>query len=330
MSRREYGLKKGARPEWKYYDSVKTGADGTIRLKYERLGNRGLIIHDPANRRMAIASLSPRAVLGGEVAVTLKPECRMTGVVVSEQLKKIGKPVGWTNVYLMQDGRRVADSDSHEGKFEFVVPPGRYELDAYGSDVKGKHVWVTVPAGRKEFTAGPINLAATNLALLQGKPAPELKGVVAWRGKEVKLADLRGKYVLLEFWGYWCGPCVQARPVLIELHVKFADKGLVIVGIHLDSAGEVDTVAKLNEKIAGFRKKLWKGKDLPFPVALTSGKSVGEDQTKNNGGPAGQYGIYSFPTTVLIDRDGKVVGKFQARDIKTATREVEKLLREKK
>jgi thiol-disulfide isomerase/thioredoxin len=158
-----------------------------------------------------------------------------------------------------------------------------------------------------------------------------LEGVVGWKGDKVKLADLKGKYVLLEFWGYWCGPCVYSMPVLFELHEKFADKGLAIVGVHLDLEGEVDTPAKYDDKIASIKKKLWKGKSLPFPVALTSGKRIdsGEGDAVR-GGAAAQYGILGYPTTILIDREGKVVGKFNARDAKKAVAEIEKLLSGKK
>jgi hypothetical protein len=75
-------------------------------------------------------------------------------------------------------------------------------------------------------------------------------------------------------------------------------------------------------------KDLWKGKKLPFPNALVSGKRENEDGLR--GRVAAQYGVLSYPTTVLIDREGMIVGKFHARDIKTATAEVEKLLAGKK
>jgi thiol-disulfide isomerase/thioredoxin len=166
--------------------------------------------------------------------------------------------------------------------------------------------------------------------LLQGQPAPELAGVMGWKGNKATLAELKGKYVLLEFWGFWCGPCVHSMPVLIELHEKFADQGLAIVGVHLDIDGEIDTAAKLDDKIAGFKKDLWKGKDLPFPGALTSGKRVGEGDERTRGGAAEQYGVLAYPTTILIDRDGKVVGQFHARDAKDACEQVEKLLNAKK
>ena len=170
-------------------------------------------------------------------------------------------------------------------------------------------------------------MPATGLLALMGKPAPALADVMGWKGDAVKLADLKGKVVLLEFWGYWCGPCIASMPVLFELHEKFADKGLVIVGIHLDADGEVDTAAKLDAKIASFKKEVWKGKDLPFPVALTSGR---RDDAGGRAGVAGTYGIRGYPSTILIDREGKVVGSFAAHDSKSAIEMMEKLLKDEK
>jgi RNA polymerase sigma factor (sigma-70 family) len=330
MSRMQAQAEKGAKPEWEYTQSVRTGADGKATLKYEDLRFGPVVVRDPEGRRMAVVSASPASLQTGELNVTLEPECRVTGTVVCEDLTKAGKPVGWTNVLAKCGGRQVAMCDSFDGKFELLLPPGTYTLEAYGTDVKRKSLTVRVPAGRGELTLEPLALAATGLVLLQGRPAPELDGVVGWRGAKVNLADLRGKYVLLEFWGYWCGPCVQHMPVLIELHEKFADRGLVVVGVHLDAGGEVDTAAKLDEKIAGYREKMWQGKDLPFPVALTSGKRVAVGDERALGGAAGRYGVVHFPTTLLIDRDGKVVGEFQARDVKSAVEQVEKLLGKEK
>jgi hypothetical protein len=119
-------------------------------------------------------------------------------------------------------------------------------------------------------------------------------------------------------------------PAMIELHEKFADKGLAIIGVHLDIDGDIDTAAKLDDKIAGFKNELWKGKDLPFPVALTSGKNILNGDKKTFSGPVEQYGVRGFPTTVLIDRDGNVVGRFNGFDAKAACAEIEKLLNGKK
>lgn len=317
-----------AKPGWQFDKPVKTDSDGTAKVPYERLRIRALAARDEAKTQIGFAAVSPVSLQKGAATIVLKPQCWLRGSIVCDELKMAGKPIGRTDVSLMYGGRVIGDDVSTAGKFEFPVPPGTYVLRADGNDLRMKSVTVTVPASHREFTVKPITLTASRLLVLQGGPAPELEGVVGWKGEKVKLADLKGKYVLLEFWGYWCGPCVHSMPVLIELHEKFADKGLAIIGVHVDIDGEVDTVAKYDERIVRIKKKLWKDKDLPFPVALTSGKRIASgDDEPMRGGAAAQYGILSYPTTILIDREGKVVGKFHARDIKKASAEVEKLLR---
>ncbi len=298
----EYMYRRSARsdnkekPEWKDANAKKTDANGKLVFEYDEPPS---VVRDAQRKQMAFVSRSPAAWLQGEVAVALKPECRLTGSITCAELSKSGVPIGWTNVYLYHDGGSVASCDSFDGKFEFLVPPGEYWLDAYGQN------------------------------LLEGKPAPELAGVVGWKGTPVKLADLRGKYVLLEFTGHWCGPCMQSMPEMFELHERFKDKGLVIIGVHVDIDGEVDTAAKLDEKLAPHRKNIWKGKDIPFPVALVSGKEVADGEQRSRGLAAQQYGVTGYPTTVLIDREGKVVGPLEARGAKDAAEKIQKLLDKK-
>ena len=71
-------------------------------------------------------------------------------------------------------------------------------------------------------------------------------------------------------------------------------------------------------------KDVWKGKNLPFPSALVSGKRDGPDNMP--GGTVKRYAVSGFPTTILIDREGKIVGKFDHTG-KDAIAAVEKLLK---
>ncbi|AMV26997.1 Thiol-disulfide oxidoreductase ResA [Gemmata sp. SH-PL17] len=330
MYQRNTPEQKGAASVWEYSNPGKTGANGSITLKAETVQGGQLVVRDTANGTMAFVPVSPAKRANGQFRATLARECKITGTLTCDELTKAGQPIGPTNVYLIADGAPVASWASKDGKFEFLAPPGKYVLNPYGSEVGSEFVTVTVPTDRTELAFDPIPLTARAFALLKGRAAPELVGVVAWSGEKVTFADLKGKYVLMEFWGYWCGPCVGSMPVLIELHEKFADKGLAIVGVHMDIDGEVDTPAKLDAKLAGYVKDEWKGKKIPFPNALVPGTRIGMGDEEKRGGAIAQYGIQSYPTCLLIDREGKVVGQFHARDIKQASAEIEKLLNPKK
>ena len=122
-------------------------------------------------------------------------------------------------------------------------------------------------------------------------------------GKAIKLDDLRGHVVLIDFWATWCGPCVSAMPHLIELHHKFSDQGLVIVA-HTDES---------SEDIEGFIKK----HGLPFAVSV--GSDIGNS-----------FGVNGIPHAFLLDHKGMVLwdghsASVSADDIQSALKKAPKM-----
>lgn len=127
-------------------------------------------------------------------------------------------------------------------------------------------------------------LAVTvSAASLVGMDAPALS-LKDLDGKPVSLAALKGKVVVVDFWATWCGPCQAEIPGYIELQKKYADQGLVIVGVSLDT------------KKAGEVKKFVTAKGMNYPVAIGSLDNVDAFG-----------GFEVIPTTFLIGRDGKVL-----------------------
>src|SRR5438093_7978438 len=76
---------------------------------------------------------------------------------------------------------------------------------------------------------GPL---AADETVTVGKPAPEIPaGDVNINGKAMKLSELKGKVVLIDFWAVWCGPCVASIPTLREWQDEYKDRGFVVLGV---------------------------------------------------------------------------------------------------
>lgn len=265
--------------------------------------------------------------------LTMRSECRVLGRLTCDDLAKRNRALGWTNVILGTAGSFAFSCQSKEQTFHFFVPAGDFTLDAYGPDTYHVETKLNIEPGQRELTLRPIDLPATRLALLEGMPAPELVGAAGWKnGPPIKLADLKGKCVILDFWGYWCRPCVQSMPDLFKLYDKYHGSGLEIVGVHVD-LGEsekesVDSAETLDERLMRIRKNLWNERDIPYPVALIRAKSVpfgppglAEEALSQ---AAADFGVTGYPRLILIDQVGKVVGEF---DPKRDVERLEKLLR---
>ena len=239
----------------------------------------------------------------GKAEIRLEHECVVKGKVTCPDLEKGGKPMAYTYVYVRKDGQSVAAYSGFSGEFYLRVPPGEYTFLVAGDDFETKSRELTVPAGVGAMEVPVTEMEYTKLAGLRGKVVPELEHVLAWKGAGAKVSALRGKVVLLNFWGYWCPSCVTEMPWVMAAEKKFGKDGVVVVGVHGDMEGEVDTAAKLEEKTAKIREKFWGGRDVDFPVAIVSGKK-GEGVER----AADVYGVKYWPTTIVIDRMGKVVG----------------------
>lgn len=189
--------------EGKALSNVTTDQEGRFKLEADHHGRPiAILVMDAERKRGAVSRFSDRS-FGKERTLKLEPLVKVHGKFTCKDLKK--KPP-WTNVYVnaLPGKIRVARHSSHEAEFSFLLPPGDYQLYMYGTD--------TTTITREQFVNGDegainlktVNLPATNLAKMYGKKAPAWN-VTDARGvkRNVRLSDYRGKYVLLEFWGYW-------------------------------------------------------------------------------------------------------------------------------
>lgn len=115
----------------------------------------------------------------------------------------------------------------------------------------------------------------------QGQPAPTFTSP-ALTGGEIALADYAGEVVVVNFWATWCPPCKAEMPGINAFYERYQDEGLVVLAVN---AKESEGLVRPFIEASGFT----------FPVLLDPAGSV-----------VSQYQVRSFPTTIIIDRDGVV------------------------
>jgi thiol-disulfide isomerase/thioredoxin len=131
-------------------------------------------------------------------------------------------------------------------------------------------------------------------ALNAAAPPPELSAGQWIDQKPVKLSDLRGQVVLLDFWAPWCGPCRYTFPKLQRWHENYKDKGLVILGL-TNYFGNVDGRKVTKAEELAYLRTFKRTNRLPYGIMVA-------DSAANDF----NYGVGSIPMSFLIDRRGNV------------------------
>lgn len=130
-------------------------------------------------------------------------------------------------------------------------------------------------------------MAAMDNLLAIGAEAPDIEQQTP-EGKTFSLAQLRGKYVLIDFWASWCKPCRIENPNVKKVYAKYNKKGFEILGVSLDRSQDAWIAAIQQDGLP------WKHvSDLAFW----------------NNAAAQQYGVNSIPYTVLVDPEGRILAK---------------------
>lgn len=112
-------------------------------------------------------------------------------------------------------------------------------------------------------------------------PAPDFT-LKSNSGKNIRLSDLRGQVVMINFWASWCGPCRQEMPILDDLYKRYSKLGFTLIGVNVEQDS-----SKANAYL----------KDIPvsFPILYDTANQTSK-----------LYNVNAMPTTVMVDRNGNM------------------------
>lgn len=130
------------------------------------------------------------------------------------------------------------------------------------------------------MTANPV--AARELKAYEGDPVPPALRLPDLHGKTVSLSDLRGRVVLVNFWATWCPPCVKEMPSMQRLQEKFAKRPFSILAVNM---GETE------DDVQAFLKRV----PVDFTIIMD-----------RDGATLKAWKVFAFPTSFIVDRDGKI------------------------
>ncbi len=307
--------------------ATRTGA-GKFKVTVEKRARVSIFITDITRQHGGYLVVERREA-DKPVTFTLLPLVRVTGNIYCSEAKKTP---GWTMAVVhppgdMEGSLQFIHCGSVQGRFSFLLPPGKFDLDVY-SELPDAHmpkpderktsdapvdmpkylmgIRIDVPRGQPALDVGLLDVVPNDSDTLDyfsrfyGKRAPEL-GISDARGvpKNVKLADFHGKWVLLDFWGLNCMPCINVGlPKLskfYEEHKTDRDR-FEILAICNNWNDDVRTIAEFDRLAAPIVDAKWGGKQLPFPILIDG-----------DGNTFKAYGVNGVPTTLLVDPDGNLV-----------------------
>lgn len=120
-----------------------------------------------------------------------------------------------------------------------------------------------------------------------GKPAPDFT-LSNLEGNDVRLSDLRGKGVFINFWATWCAPCKREMPLMEKHYLEVKDEGIEILAVN---------IAESQLAVSSFIDRL----GVTFPILLDSSPDRVVTQ---------RYGVGALPASYFVDKDGMVVGHY--------------------
>lgn len=304
------------------YEPVVTDAAGRFAVQTLSIAHHVMAIDGERNR--GGLAILPKGRESEPVEIRLGPLTKVRGALRGENDYK----PDWTFVYLSIAGDserpldfpRLASCGSSDARFEFLLPPGNYTL--YGYDREFQTETSNVPklvldGERAELDLGTLELKPSHSVIhlrnearaegrwlpleeQYGRPCPDWHATDA-RGvdKDAKPADFRGKWLLIEFWGLNCTPCLRTSlPKLTKFYEEHAHQRdqFAVVTICMDPEGDLKSIAEMDKALEPIVEHVWNGKPFALPVLVDPTFTTWE-----------RFGLRGMGDLVLVNPEGTLV-----------------------
>lgn len=208
---------------------------------------------------------------------SIRQEAEQVGKISYQFIKEF--PASWVSIYQLNLYKYSWRIDSVRHLFNGLSLPLQQSID--GQQVATKLAFAD--QAKSSIGSQAIDFTAKDL-----------------RDDSIKLSDYRGRYVLLDFWGSWCAPCRAGNPHLLDLYKKYQPKGVEFIGIACQDAPAAWKKAINKDGISSWKHILDRESKASSPTQPLSIRQ--------------RYAVDSFPTKILIDPSGVVIGRYKGDD----------------
>lgn len=293
-------------------DSACVSDDGKFALKTDLSGTDVLIVTLPKEDKLAMGRGAFRGKLFGmflegnsgtyDFSADKNGNVTISGGIYDDEkwaaVKKATLNRGPYEALQKAQDEFIVENPSHYAYTAYVVATRLRSGDV--GEEKAQTAYTNLDEPVRESRYGKMLEQALDDArnTAPGMPAPAFV-FTDKEGKTVNLSDYRGKYLLLEFWGSWCGPCRATNPMLAQLYAKYKNKGFDIVSLACRETSEKNWLAAIDKD-----GMTWTQVNTSVQPNAATGREIMEE-----------YNISYFPQSVLIGPDGVIVDRGHAQDI---------------